>query len=167
MSKRRIPKTVCFGLGMAGAGMSMIAGLLMAAAFGQMQFAHWAAFGLTGAMLLFLAVDARGSDHTARRLKLVGLFVMLLIAYFRLPPLDMLEIPVLPLLALMYWQKGDGPVWACLWAGEGLVLAARYLSYAKLFGAYALPVMGVSLVLAGIARMLALLRLYQRSVAQE
>ncbi len=166
MRRRRIPKTVCFGLGMAGAGMSMIAGLLMAVSFGQMELAHWAAFGFTGAMLLFLAAAERGEAQMARRLKLVGLFAMLLVSYFRLPPLDMLEIPVLPLLALLYWQKGDGPVWACLWVAEALVLALRYLGYAKLFGGYALPVMGVSLVLVGAARLVVLLRCYKRSVEE-
>lgn len=167
MRKRRIPKTVCFGLGMAGAGMSMIAGILMVVGLGQMEFAHWAAFGLTGAMLLFLAADERGPENMARRLKLVGLFVMLLVAYFRLPPLDLLEIPVLPLVGVLYWQKGDGPSAACLWVAEVLVVAVRYLGYAKLWGEYVLLAMGVSLVVAAAARGVVLLRLFRRAVDAE
>lgn len=168
MRKRRIPKTVCFGLGMAGAGMSMIAGILMVVGLGQMEFAHWAAFGLTGAMLLFLAADERGPENMARRLKLVGLFAMLLVAYFRLPPLDLLEIPVLPLLGVLYWKKGDGPSAACLWVAEVLVVAVRYLGYAKVWGdEYVLLAMGIALVVAAAARGVVLLRLYRRATNEE
>lgn len=120
---KKLRITTCFGIAIAGAVCDALAGGLMLAGVGQALYAHTAAFVLYGAVLLFLGVVEKGPEKKGRRVRLLGLFFMLLLANLGLPLLDWLEAPVLPLLLVMYWRAGGSRM-----AGGAPVLALLVLA---------------------------------------
>lgn len=163
MVKRKIQKTTGFGLGVAAAVVMLLGGALMVADFGAALYAQNAAFALFAAMLLFLAVVERRAENRGRRTRLFLLFVLLVLASLRLPLLDIVEIFVLPGMALMYREKGDGGPLAVLAGCEVLYAAARLLALTSLFGTAPLRVLGGFVLLAGLARLWVLVRLFRRA----
>lgn len=166
LKRIRLKKTTCFGLGLAAACVTLLGGILMVVGVGQAQYAHTGSLVLGGAMLLFLGVYEKGPENKGRRTKLLLLFFALIIAFLRLPPLDLLEVLVLPCLLAMYGQRGDGGWMALLLAGEIASGAARTLALTSLFGSHGLVVVGGALVFTGLTRGLVLAVLFQRAKAQ-
>lgn len=174
MKFRKFQKHFCFALGMAGAVVALAGGALMLAGFGQAQYMQMASFVLTGAMLLFLGAMEKGPEKKALRAKLLVLFFVLVVSYLglpqRLPPLDLLEILVLPCLAGLYAKKGknDGLWITALVLFEITNAAVRTLTLTPLLGgqAQALRIWGGATVLVALLRGIVLLRLYRRTKAE-
>lgn len=165
MKRIRLKKTTCFGFGIAAACMTMLTGILMLAGVGEAQYAQTASLVLGGGMLLFLGVYEKGDANRKLRTKLLALFFALVIAFLRLPPLDWLEVLVLPCLLALYGDKARGyRGWMVLLImAEILSAAVRTLILTSLFGAYALQAMGGALVVTGLVRAVVLLGLFRQA----
>ncbi len=171
--KRRIvqPKN-CFALGLAGAACSLAAGVMMAILVSPAVFFRFTAMAFTGIMLLFLATTEKGDDKRSRRIKLLLLFVALLISYLDLPLLcPPLEALVLPLLGIMYREKGNRTDLSAILLLSVLELAyavIRTLALTPLLGPSPLPyqIMGITLALVAVARGWLLFRLYRAAAKQ-
>ena len=151
-------------MGLVGTVLSAATGAFLAFGLGAASLLRAGAFVLLGAMLLFLALAARGGENRAKRTKLLLLFFLWLLSYFDLPLLcPLCEALVVPLLALLYRDKGDG-VRIGLLAGLELVYAVlRTLALTPLLGGYAVPALGLALILVSAARFWVLWALYRRA----
>jgi hypothetical protein len=167
VKKKRLQKKTCFALGLAGAVMLLAGGVLVAASFGPANFLQMACFAFNGIMLLFLALMERGEDGRKKRVKLLLLFLALMIAQLRLPPLDWLEALVLPLGLWMYAKKGDGPFLWGLAAAEVAVAALRTLALTPLLGAHPSRWVGGGMVVLALVRALVLLRFYRAAALEK
>ena len=163
MRLKRLKKSTCFAFGAAGALLSLLGGVLMALGIGAAQYAHTGALVLMGGTLLLLATFEKGPQNKPRRVRLLLLFFLLLLANLRLPPLDFLEVPVLPLLALLYGQKGDGRLVLPLLVLEFALALLRTLAITGRLGGQPLLVVGLALAATAVLRFAALLRLNRRA----
>ncbi len=159
---KRLKKSTCAALGLAGAALAALGGVLMALNVGAARYAATGTLVLCGGMLLLLATMERGEDKKTRRIRLLVLFFLLVLANLRLPPLDILEVAVLPLLALLYAQKGDGPLVVLLAVAELALAVLRTLAITPLLGAQPLRVVGAVLVCVAVLRFAVLWRLWRR-----
>lgn len=165
MKMRRFKRSTAFALGLAGAGINLVGGVLMACGFGAAGYTKMAALALYGAMLLVLALLEKGQDKRTLRTILLVLFFVLLASNLGLPLLDILEAAVLPLVLVLYRSRGDGPVMALLILFELFLAAVRTLSITPVLGTQPLRVWGVALAATAVVRGLALARLQRRAAA--
>jgi len=166
VKKRLVQKKTCFLLGVFGAVLLLAAGLLMVLSRGPAQLLQMASFALTGGMLLFLAVQERGPNKTSRRTKWFGLFLLLLAGYLGLPLLDLAEIPVLPLMLVMVWQKRHVPLLVGLLLAEVAFGALRTLAITPLLGPTPALWVGIGMMVLGAVRGLACGVLYRQYARQ-
>ena len=161
LKKRK--RSTCFAIGMAGAVLAALGGILMATGVGAARYAHTGALVLSGAMLLLLATLEKGEKKKPLRVRLFVLFFLLLLANLRLPPLDFLEAAVIPLLAVLYGQKGDGPLTLVLLVFEAGLALLRTLATTGFLGGQAIQIVGVALAATAALRFVVLLRLNRRA----
>lgn len=148
---------------MIGAVMGVAGGVLMLLGFGAAQYAHTAALVFGGAMFLLLATLEKGDDKRPLRTRLLVLFFLLLLGNLRLPPLDFLEAAAMPLLAVLYGKKGDGPLTAILLLLEVALAVLRTLATTGYLKVYPLEIVGAVLVATAVLRFIVLLRLNRRA----
>ncbi len=162
--KKMLQQKTCFLMGLVAAVASAVSGVLMLFTQGAAQLPLTIAFVMNGAMLLFLALSMKGAEHRAMRTRLLGLFLMLLVSSFGLPLLcPALEMLVLPLLCLLFYQKGDRPPLLFLCVGELGYALCRTLALTSALRAYAPLMVGLSLLLVAALRFWVLLRLHRRA----
>lgn len=163
MRLKKLKKSTCFAIGMVGAALAALGGVLMATGVGVARYAHTGALVFGGAMLLLLATLEKGDAKKPLRVRLFVLFFLLLVANLRLPPLDFLEAAVIPLLAVLYGQKGDGPLTLVLLVFEVALALLRTLAETGYLGANYLQIVGVALAATAALRFVVLLRLNRRA----
>lgn len=178
--KLRLKRSTCAVVGVVGALATIGDGILKLLNVGGYSYLEWAtrsggaqyastlALVFYGAMLLLLAVVVeKGPDNKRRRLGLLGLFLLLLVSYMGLPPLDVLEAPVLPLLLVMYHRRGDAPFIAAAALFEVAFAVLRLMLIAPSFAAGSqLLVAGWTAIAIGLVRGVLLLRLRGRLAAE-
>lgn len=176
LKKLKLRMSTCFGFGIAGAACGLGAGIMQVAGVGEAQYFQTAGFILIGVMLLLLAGLQKGKEARGLRVKLLVLFIALLLAWLRLPPLELLEVPVVPLLL---WFSRDGEENDIPWlvglslcevaqgvvrtVGDVELLGGREI----LFGGQTLLFTGAALILVNLARGVVLARLYRRAKANQ
>jgi hypothetical protein len=167
--KLKLRKTTCFVIGTAGAGLNLLAGGLMLAGVGPAQYAQTGVFVLFGGMLLLLGAAEKGPGNKLRRVRLLLLFFAWMLALPRLPLLDLIEMAVLPLVAITYktGEVKDGLLVGFLILCEVAAAGARTLALVPAYvgGAPVLAV-GAANLTVGFARGLAMLRLRAVAAAQ-
>lgn len=164
--KLKLKKSLCFAIGVAGAVVNLLAGGLMLAGVGPALYAQTAGFVLFGTMILLLGVAEKGADNRLRRIKLLLLFFVWVVALLRLPLLDLVEAAVLPLVAVMYRgnRRWDTLLIVFLLLCELAYAGLRTLALVPAYvGGNPLLAVGVATLVVGVGRGLAMLRL--RAVA--
>ncbi len=169
MKKKRLLKSTCFMMGLIGATVGALCGLLVAFGLGQALLFRSISLVMQGAMVLFLALAEQGTPQKTKRAKLLALFFLVVLAYPDLPLLSpVAELLVLPLATLLYGRrKEDGLLWVLLLLAELLFASCKTLALFGNLQAYALLLTGGGLFLVSIFRFLFLCRLYRRSRAEE
>lgn len=166
MGKRRVRKTSCFALGVAGSVITAGAGGLVAAGQGAASYLRIAGFVLFGAMLLFLAAAERGDDKKTVRIKLIALFLGWMVAWFPLPPLEGLFGCLIPVIFTGWYRRGALPgLWVAQLVAElayGVIITLAIMPW---FGAWHNLIVGGSLLLAGLLRAGMLAVLYRQAAA--
>lgn len=163
LKRRKIRRSTCFMLGIVGAAVTFAAGVLRALGTGPAALPDAAGIALCGGMLLFLAAAERGPENKGRRIWLMVLFLLLLLSYLRLPPLDLLEAPVVVCAAALYRQKSDGPLLWGLGAADAAFAVARMLERVG-YLPWDLPwLVGALMAAVAVLRGAVLLRLYLRT----
>ena len=154
MVKRKIQISTCLLLGISGAAISGLSGLLMALRWGYFGYLRLAAFALCGAMLLFFATLQQGAKQKGQRTKLLLLFFALLVSVFDLPLLcPPLEAIVLPLFFLLYPALFSKKQFYILLGAEILLAVIRTLAISDIFGAMPEVVVGIALLLVSALRL--------------
>lgn len=159
MIKSKISKKTCYLMGVVAGVLYAITGLV--AMFNQSgyTFLYLSAFAFTGAMLLFTTMTEAGPENIRRRLQILGIFFVLLLAYMNLPPLSTLAgALVLPIFLRLYLENGRIVLMA-LTAVELLYFALQTLALVYSVLLYAI---GPALIAVGIARALAAYKLVQQ-----
>lgn len=158
--KFNLRRRTCFSIGVVGAVMNLLAGVLMVTGVGPAMYAHTAAFVFFGGMLLLLAVTEKGNDNKTRRLKLLLLFILGLLGLLRLPLLDLAEVFMLLLAAVMYLESRDWPWVLGLFVAEVGYGVVRTLALVPDFvGGNALLVEGIAVIVVGLVRGAVILRM--------
>lgn len=161
---KRLSKSACYALGVAGAAMGLAAGTLMAMGLGAAAWLRAASFALIGAMLLFLASSYAGADNKRLRTRLLLLFFLLLVSFFNLPLLcPPLEAIVLPLLLRWVGDESDRPWWWLLVGTEALYAIARTVALAGSLLPYVLLINGTCLALVSLVRGGLIIRVRRRT----
>ena len=164
MVKRKIQISTCLLLGLIGAGISSLTGLLMALHWGYFGYFRLAAFAMTGAMLLFCATLQQGKPQKGLRTKLLLLFFALLVSIFDLPLLcPPLEAIVLPLFFLLYPALFSKKQFYSLLGAEILFALIRTLAITDLFGTKPEVVVGFAWLLLSLLRGVFLLLAFRRA----
>lgn len=165
---RKLKRSTCFGIGIAGAVVGIITGVLTALHYGQVMYGRTGAMVLYGAMLLLLGTREKGQAHKGRRTGLLILFFMLLLGNLGLPLLDILAAFVLPALLVMYRADGDGPLLVVLVLAEAAKAVVDTLAIMPgRLGSDALLVQGVVLVAVSLVRGVVLVCLLRRAQKQQ
>lgn len=164
MQRKKIPHSSCLLLGVVGAVLGGLVGLLSALGYGQFGYLRLASFAFTGSMLLFLAPAESGAENKAKRTKLLLLFFALLVSVFNLPllcpPLEALVLPCLMLLYRPLTSKNMILAAALLEAGFALL---RTLEVAELLGSNPGLVLGLGLAAISAARFMFLWQMHQKA----
>lgn len=163
--KFNLRRSTCFMIGAVGAVMNLLTGILMIAGVGPAMYAQTAAFVFFGGMILLLAVTEKGPDNKTRRLKLLLIFILGILGLLRLPLLDLAEVFVLPLVAVMYLQSRDWPWVLGLFVAEVGYGVVRTLALVPEFvGGNALLAEGIAVIVVGLVRGAAILRMRTASL---
>lgn len=162
--KKYLQQKTCFKMGLIAAVVGALAAFLMLFTAGPAQLFLTISFVMSGAMLLFLALAMKGPAHKSLRARLLGLFFMLLLSSFGLPLFcPALEMLVLPLLGILFYQVGDKRHLVFLCFAELAYALCRTLALTSLFGKAELAVVAVSLLLVSAARFWVLMRMHHRA----
>lgn len=167
LKKRKIKASTCFGIGVAGGLLGLLGGILAMVGVGPALYAQNATLIVLAAMLLLLATTEKGDTKRGRRVKLLVLALLLVAALPRLPVLDWPEALALPLMTLMYRQKGDAPFTVLLLVFELGHTVVRAVSITSLLGPNPLWWVGLALALVSTVRGAVLLRMCLRAMRQK
>ncbi len=169
MKKKRLQKSSCFLMGLIGAAVGTLAGILMLLKVGEAALFSTVSLVMIGAMLLFLALAEQGPLQKAKRAKLLVLFFLVVLAYPNLPLLSPLaEALVMPLAGILYWRRTqDFPAWVILLLSEIGYAACKTLALWEGWQTHSLLLNGAGLVFVSLTRFFLLLRFFQRQKKEE
>ncbi len=163
LKKRIFTYNTCFSLGIAGAVVTLVHGLLYSVWNVSAPWAQMSTLALMGGMILFLGLVEKGEEKRKLRGKLFLLFFVLLLANLNLPPLDWFWLVVTPGVFALYRRKGD-VIWiAILLIGEIISAVARTLAIVNYFEENTFRVLGVALIITSVTRFMACFILLRRS----
>lgn len=166
MGRKKIQPKTCFVLGLIAAFPGFIAGVLIALGMGQASLPLVLSFVLYGAMVLFLSTTSPGKQQTAKRVRLLFVFILLVISYFNLPPLSGLAgALVLPLVACWYKEAESPFWWISLLALELAYAVVLTLAVTNFLPGNSAVIQGSLLAVLSVYRFWVLFRLYRQAAA--